>query len=64
MNKLRQGARKFQENFITLELPVLKKNTWQLSYSLAVLGHELGHMYFSRTKGRDDSSVNNEKDAS
>ena len=45
------GSANLQEDFITLELPALKKNTWQLSYSLATLGHELGHMCFSKRGG-------------
>ena len=45
------GSANIEGNFITLELPVLKKNTWQLSYSLAVLGHEIGHRYFAARNG-------------
>lgn len=45
------GGANIDGNFVALELPALKKNTWQLSYSLAVLGHEIGHMYFAGRNG-------------
>ncbi len=46
------GGANFKKNVVTLELPDLKKNTWQLSYSIAVLGHEIGHMLFVRRNGK------------
>jgi hypothetical protein len=45
------GSANIEGDFITLELPALKKNTWQLSYSLAVLGHEISHMHFAAKHG-------------
>ncbi|MDR3572079.1 MAG: hypothetical protein P4L81_07925 [Candidatus Pacebacteria bacterium] len=45
------GGANLKGNFITLELPALEKNSWQMSYSLAILGHEIGHMLFSGRSG-------------
>lgn len=46
-DKTAAGSANLKGDFITLETPAFKKNTWQLSYSLALLGHELGHRYFA-----------------
>lgn len=46
------GSSNLTGNFITLELPDLKENTWQLSYSIALLGHEIGHLYFKKREGK------------
>jgi hypothetical protein len=46
------GSANLMGNFITLELPDIKENTWQLSYSIALVGHEIGHLYFKKWDGK------------
>lgn len=50
-NHTAAGNANLKKGFVTLELPDLKEDTWQLSYSLAILGHEIGHMLFSNRNG-------------
>lgn len=45
------GGANLAGNSITIELPSLKENTWQSAYSLSVIGHELGHLCFSKRGG-------------
>ncbi len=47
------GSANLTGNFITLELPDLKKDTWQLSYSIALIGHEIGHLFFKKRDGKE-----------
>lgn len=50
--KTAAGSANLKGRFVTLELPVLKSDTWQLFYSIALTGHEIGHMYFAQRDGR------------
>jgi hypothetical protein len=45
------GGANLAGNSITVELPFLKEGTWQFAYSLSVIGHELGHLFFSKRGG-------------
>jgi hypothetical protein len=45
------GGANLSGNSITIELPLLKKDTWQFVYSLSIVGHELGHFCFSKRGG-------------
>ncbi|MDP1688598.1 MAG: hypothetical protein Q8L47_00500 [bacterium] len=46
------GSANLIGNFISIELPDMNKHTWQLSYSVALIGHEIGHLYFKKRKGK------------
>lgn len=46
------GSANLIGNFITIELPDIKEHTWQLSYSVALIGHEIGHLYFKKRSGK------------
>ena len=46
---------------ITLELPRLKLNSWQLHYSVGILAHEMAHLLFNKRGGQKMiSSIINE----
>jgi len=37
---------------LILELPALKKNSWELNYSICILAHEVAHVLFEKNNGR------------
>lgn len=45
------GSANIGTKHITLELPDLKENTWQLDYSIGILAHEIGHILFRMNGG-------------
>ena len=45
------GGANLSGDSITIELPSLKEDTWQFAYSLSIIGHELGHLCFSKRGG-------------
>lgn len=47
------GSANLIGNYITIELPALHADTWQMSYSLALVGHEIGHLFFKKRGGKD-----------
>ncbi len=47
------GGANIGNNHITLELPNIKPNTWQLDFSMGILTHEIGHIFFRISKYKE-----------
>lgn len=44
------GGANLDDYYLTLEIPVLQNNSWELEYSIGVLTHEIGHILFKQFK--------------
>lgn len=46
------GSANLKGNYLTVELPMLQDGSWELWFSVALIGHELGHVYFRKRGGK------------
>lgn len=44
------GGANIGDKHITLEIPILKNNSWEFEYSIGILAHEIGHIFLRKSK--------------
>lgn len=44
------GGANIGDEYITLEIPWLKNNSWEFEYSVGILAHEIGHVFFNSSR--------------
>jgi len=47
------GSANVGNSYITLELPHLKRNTWQLDFSIGIIAHEISHIFYRSSSSID-----------